>query len=103
MLESSDKFYSEVRKPRLFGADGEYCNDVPNCYKVLMEPAGIASIDGGRNKEYKSWPEYCKTHKFISSLSGPLPDMILPAYFKQLFPEVTDAMINLKKGISYMQ
>jgi hypothetical protein len=62
-----------------------------------MEPAGICSVDGA-TKKYKTWPEYCKTHKFISSLNGSLPDMILPTYFAKSFPGVSKLMLNMKKG-----
>jgi len=66
MLESSDKFYTDHRKPRVLDKEGEYCLQVLNCLKVLMEPAGISSSDAGAVKDYKSWPEYCKRNKFIS-------------------------------------
>ena len=94
MLETSNKFFSVIKKPNR--QDPVNLEHVLNSTKVLMEPAGICSIDGG-TKKYKSWPEYCKTHKFISSLNGSLPDMILPAYFGKHFAEVTDVILNMRK------
>lgn len=97
MLEASTKFFSVVKKP---DRSYEHLQHVLNATRVLMEPAGLCSTDGAANK-YKSWPDYCKTHKFISSLSGSLPDMILPKYFATEFPEITDVMMNKKKGEDY--
>jgi len=65
-----------------------------------MEPPGLSSAYGS-NREFKSWPDYCKKHRFISSLSGLLPDMILPRHFKDLFVEVTDNRVNRIKGQEY--
>jgi hypothetical protein len=53
MLETSTKFYQEATKPSPH--NGEYQDQVLNATKVLMEPAGISSIDGG-SKKYSSWP-----------------------------------------------
>lgn len=98
MLETSNKFFSVVKKPNCQNA--ENLQQVLNSTKVLMEPAGVCSIDGA-TKKYKNWPDYCKTHKFISSLNGALPDMILPSYFTTEFSGVTDAIMNMKKGKEY--
>lgn len=95
MLETSNKFFSVVKKPHR--VDSENLQQVLNSTKVLMEPAGICSVDGA-TKKYKNWPEYCKTHKFISSLNGSLPDMIIPTYFAKHFAGVTDIILNMKKG-----
>ena len=103
MLENTDKFYQEVKKPLTRDKDGEYVFSVKNAVKVWMEQPGISSIDGGKVREYKSWAEYCKRNKFISSLNnGHFPDMILPAYFKKCYPEVTDSLTNIRKGKEYV-
>ena len=82
MLEKSDKFFKEVRKPEV----GEsYTIDA---VLVLREDMNLCSVDP-QMKEYKSWPQYCQTHKFISSLSGSMPDMIMPKNF-ELIDSVTD-------------
>ena len=74
MLEKSDKFYKEVKKPEV---GDSYTIDA---LLVLREDMNLCSVDSSM-KEYKSWPQYCQTRKFISSLSGSLPDMIMPKDF----------------------
>ena len=71
ILENSDKFYRETTKP------DRSDTHAMNATKVLMQPEGTCSTDGAR-KLYESWPEYCKTHKFMSSLThAAMPDIIL--------------------------
>lgn len=72
MLEGSDKFFQEVKKPQV-GDPHTF-----NASMFLREELGSCSVD---SKVYKSWPEYCQRHKYISSLNGPLPDMIIPKNF----------------------
>jgi hypothetical protein len=82
MLQHSDKFYKEVCSPEI--------GDIHtiDAILVLREDLQLCSVDSTM-KEYKSWPHYCQTHKFISSLSGSLPDMILPKDFEN-FESITD-------------
>lgn len=52
MLEATDKFFTEVKKPSLVDKQGEYCNHVKNAIQVFEEPPGISSIDAGKSREY---------------------------------------------------
>jgi hypothetical protein len=69
---------------------------VENAIKILFGVEGTCSIDTD-NKIYESWPEYCKTHKFLSSINHILPDVILPAINKDIV-YMTDAYFDLKSG-----
>ena len=94
MLETSDKFFQEYKKP-----DPRGDQHVLNAIKVMMQPEGTSSIDGAR-KIYKSWPDYCKTHKFMSSsANNALPDIIMSEDLL-IDPKmkITDQITDLTRG-----
>lgn len=93
MLRRSDKFYKEVKTPR---PDDK---QVQNALKVLMSRKdGISMSDGGY-KVFSSWPDYCKQNRFLSKISGTIPDMIMPSGGEYL--DVQDLNTNNHKGKIY--
>ena len=90
MLAKSNNFFKEVKTPN---KQDEF---TLNAYNVLFEDLGLSSISG-INQKYLSWFDYCKSHRFISKLGGPVPDMIVPKNFQSI-EYVADPFFKTRKG-----
>ena len=78
---------------------------VMNAWQVLFQPVGFSSSDGAR-KIYASWPDYCRTHKFISSTTySQIPDMIMSDEIMQKQDgrnaKITDTHYDSRKSKEY--